>query len=73
VTPTEPGPGHAHNEDAQGSPRLYEQRIMQSCLARRTGPDVSASSHLGYASAGRAAMLGDLSTAIPTQNGEPRH
>ena len=23
--------------------------------------------------AGRAAMLGDLSTAIPTQNGEPRH
>ena len=28
---------------------------------------------LGYASAGRAAMLGDLSTAIPTQDGEPRH
>ena len=31
---------------------------MQSCLARRTGPDVWASSHLGCASAGRAAMLG---------------
>ena len=46
---------------------------MQGCLARRTGPDVSASAHLGYASAGRAAMLGDLSAAIPTQNGEPRH
>jgi len=33
-------------------------RSRRSCLARRTGPDVSASSDLGCASAGRAAMLG---------------
>ena len=27
----------------------------------------------GEGRAGRAAMLGELSTAIPTQSGEPRH
>ena len=31
------------------------------CLARLTGPDVAASAHLGYVSAGRAGMIGDLS------------
>ena len=42
--------------------------------AWRVVPDpMSQLHHVGYASAGRPAMLGDFSAAIPTQDGEPRH
>ena len=58
--------GFCHNA------RAIQCGVRYAKLPRASDRDVSASAHLGYVSAGRAAMLGDLSAAIPTQNGEPR-